>query len=378
MGGELYSGTNGLALFFAYVGAVSGEARYTKLAQTIIGNTRTHIEGARQQLAANPEVTGSIGGYTGWGCLIYSLTHLSILWDDPSLLKDAETVADLLPAFIEKDKAFDLLSGAAGCIAALVPLYRCNRSERVLAVARQGGDHLLAHAEKAGPGIGWPSEMATKQLMTGLSHGASGIGLALLELFDVTGEERFKQGALEAFAYERSVFLPEIGNWPDFRDIALPVAQKDGSEFATMISWCHGAPGIGLARVRALEILKDDPAIRDDLEIAMQITVDRGFGRGHSLCHGDLGNLELLLLAALRLGDQKAQEEVGRASARIFESIKQFGWRCGIPGGVETPGFMTGLAGIGYGLLRLADPRSVPSVLTLEAPPLPAARVLDR
>jgi lantibiotic modifying enzyme len=33
---------------------------------------------------------------------------------------------------------------------------------------------------------------------------------------------------------------------------------------------------------------------------------------------------------------------------------------------------MTGLAGIGYGLLRLADPQSVPSVLTLEPPRPPA------
>lgn len=29
---------------------------------------------------------------------------------------------------------------------------------------------------------------------------------------------------------------------------------------------------------------------------------------------------------------------------------------------------MTGLAGIGYGLLRLADPQRVPSVLLLELP----------
>jgi hypothetical protein len=36
---------------------------------------------------------------------------------------------------------------------------------------------------------------------------------------------------------------------------------------------------------------------------------------------------------------------------------------------VESPGLMTGLAGIGYGLLRAADPECVPSVLTLSPPP---------
>jgi Lanthionine synthetase C-like protein len=38
--------------------------------------------------------------------------------------------------------------------------------------------------------------------------------------------------------------------------------------------------------------------------------------------------------------------------------------------GVESPGLMTGLAGIGYGLLRLAEPTRVPSVLVL-TPPTP-------
>ena len=38
---------------------------------------------------------------------------------------------------------------------------------------------------------------------------------------------------------------------------------------------------------------------------------------------------------------------------------------------VTGPGLMTGIAGIGYQLLRLAEPGRVPSVLTL-APPIAA------
>ena len=81
-----------------------------------------------------------------------------------------------------------------------------------------------------------------------------------------------------------------------------------------------------------------------------------------------------MLQASLKLGDRRSYEELERTTSRIFNSMKKFGWLCGIPGGVETPGFMTGLAGIGYGLLRLADPQHVPSVLTLEPPALPAEK----
>ena len=40
------------------------------------------------------------------------------------------------------------------------------------------------------------------------------------------------------------------------------------------------------------------------------------------------------------------------------------------PSIVEAPGLLVGLAGIGYGLLRLAYPERVPSVLVLAPPQL--------
>ncbi len=139
-----------------------------------------------------------------------------------------------------------------------------------------------------------------------------------------------------------------------------------------MTAWCHGAPGIGLARLRCLQHL-DDAAIRAEINTALQTTLDQGFGHNHSLCHGDLGNLELLLQASLTLDDPQWKTQVDRLAAIILESIDKHGWLCGVPLGVETPGLMTGLAGIGYGLLRLAAPERVPSVLVLEHPLLNSA-----
>ena len=51
--------------------------------------------------------------------------------------------------------------------------------------------------------------------------------------------------------------------------------------------------------------------------------------------------------------------------------FRRDGWICANPVGVESPGLMTGLAGIGHELLRLAEPDRVPSVLVLEPPPGP-------
>ena len=55
-------------------------------------------------------------------------------------------------------------------------------------------------------------------------------------------------------------------------------------------------------------------------------------------------------------------------TAMIINDIEQNGWRCGVDFDIETPGLMVGLAGIGYQLLRIAEPDRVPSILLLEPP----------
>jgi type 2 lantibiotic biosynthesis protein LanM len=365
---DLYSGLPGLALFLAYLGASTGEARYTNLADAALESLRREIDRARPWHKY-------IGAFFGWGGAIYTLTHLAALWNRPELLAEAEALVEVLPALIEQDETLDVVGGVAGCILSLRDLYRAVPSERIRSVLVACGERLIARAQPApGPSgdgtvaaLGWPAPIPTAGPLVGLSHGAAGIAWALLELAALTGELRFQQAALAGIAYERSVFSPAADNWPDLRklDILGSDAADDHVHFPTL--WCHGAPGIGLARLLTLPHL-DDEAVRAEIDAALRATLRQGFGGNHSLCHGDLGNLETVLQAAQRLDDRFWRAEVDRLAAMILDSIDQNGWRYGVPLNVETPGLMTGLAGIGYGLLRLADPDRVPSVLALEAP----------
>jgi lantibiotic modifying enzyme len=217
-------------------------------------------------------------------------------------------------------------------------------------------------------GIAWVTRGMNGRALTGFSHGAAGVAWSLLPLAALTGDGRFRAAALSGLDYERGLFSPRAGNWPDLRDPGplTAAATGDGANFA--LAWCHGAPGIGLARLDSLAYL-DDSAVRAEIDVALRATLAGGFGSNHSLCHGDLGNLELLLLAGQVLGDPGWRGHADRLAARILDSIDREGWCCGVPLGVESPGLMTGLAGIGYGLLRLAEPARVPSVLLLAPPP---------
>jgi type 2 lantibiotic biosynthesis protein LanM len=360
LGADLYDGLPGVALFLAYLGAITREERYTALAQAVLNATRRRYDQSSLTL---------VGGFIGWGGVIYTLTHLGVLWDQPALVAEAEAMVERLPILIAQDEHSDILWGSAGCIGALISLYRCAPSDRTLAAAIQCGDRLLARAQAAGPGIGWITPAAAgNRPLAGFSHGAAGIAWALLELAGLTGEERFRAAALAAIAYERSLFSAAVGNWPDLREPEAVAQEGRDGRHSFVTAWCHGAPGIGLARLRSLPHL-DGAATSAEIDTALKTTLSQGFGSNHSLCHGDLGNLELLLLASQMLEDPRWPDAVRHISAMILESIGRDGWLCGVPLAVEVPGLMTGIAGIGYELLRLAEPRRVPSVLVL-APPI--------
>jgi lantibiotic modifying enzyme len=126
-------------------------------------------------------------------------------------------------------------------------------------------------------------------------------------------EERFRQAALEAIAYERSLFDTEHRNWPR-------VLHQRGKDFP--VSWCHGAPGIGLCRLAALDYINDEQ-IGQEIEIALETTIKQGFGHNQSICHGDLGNLETVLMAAQVLKESGYHEHLKRLTALVF---------CGISG----------------------------------------------
>jgi type 2 lantibiotic biosynthesis protein LanM len=370
LGPDLYDGIYGIVLFLSYLGSLTHEPGYLKLA-------RQAYRTVQEETERLPQTQRLVGAFQGWGAKIYTLAHLGQLWAEPWLWDEAEQTAGLLAALIEQDQLHDIIGGAAGCLLALLSLYQVRPAASVREAALLCGDHLLARAQTMPGGIAWQSIPQAHQPLTGFAHGAAGISFSLFSLAALSGEERFWQAAQAALSYERSVFSPEQENWPDFRDLRPPEQKQAPYTPAYMLAWCHGAPGIALGRLASLRYI-DDPVIRQEIAVALTTTLSRGFGFNHALCHGDLGNLETLLVASRVLDEPRYIEHLTRLTTALLASIRQQGWLMGIPLGVESPGLMTGLAGIGYELLRLAEPEKVPSVLLLAPPLSESERVPER
>lgn len=360
---NLYEGNCGIALFLSALDHLRDSDHYRELVLAALQPLRQILQ--RQEPEAMQRMAGRIGlgGSSGLGSLIYSLSKISQFLADPSLLADAQSVAGwITPDLIASDQTFDLIGGAAGAIMGLLSLFAATGDPQVLATATACGQHVLQQRVSVdGSPRAWKN--ITDRPLTGYSHGAGGIAYALLKLYGVTADRDYLQAAAEAIAYEQSTFSPNAGNWPDFRAFTY----VNGSP-GYMISWCHGAPGIALARLGGLPFL-DSPEIRRDAEVALQTTATcQYFGVDH-LCCGSFGRIEVLLVAAEILGQQEGESNwrdtaLRQATWAIERAERRGAWQlfANLPDPIYHPGFMQGTAGIGYQLLRLAEP-TLPSVL---------------
>lgn len=174
-----------------------------------------------------------------------------------------------------------------------------------------------------------------------------------------------------AFAYERSTKDPYELYWPDLR------SNTNGR----MAAWCHGAPGIGLARAQVLRARPDlaTADITTDIESVWQQMrewqLDQvsypGQALSDSLCHGTIGNILCLRTMVPFVDDDASQLScLTRHFHDTINRMSRVGIVCGVPEGIETPGLMNGLAGVGLGILaydRWQD-GVVPTVIGGEAP----------
>jgi len=362
LGPDLYGGTSGIALFLARLHRVTGERLFKITAQGAI----THALERLQDIPA----PARMAFYSGWIGIAYALAELAEAFENDALLARAFDLIDGAAREAANSPGLDVIGGSAGAIPALISLHRRYGRNDVLPLAVRLGEHLLATARQSDAGLSWNTlDGQTVRDPTGFSHGAAGIAWALLELFVQAGNPRFRAAAERAFAYERQWFSKEHENWPDFRAIAGTSA-SGGANFA--VAWCHGAPGIGLSRLRGYEILHNEE-LKREAEAAIRTTTRMLTHPGYAmqsdftLCHGRGGNADLLIYAAEVLGDEVARanaEAVGRQGIDYFLR-NNLPWPCGVPGGGETANLMLGLAGIGYFYLRLYDPASTPSVLII-------------
>lgn len=352
---DIYDGTAGISLFLAYLDAIEPQPEFRTAAERALA------------YSIEQRNTTTLGAFQGAAGLIYLLTHLAQLWNKPELLDLGVNLSNELIARISEDTYFDILHGVAGIIPVMLNLAEAT-SGKGLDCAEECAQHLLKHAINKNDTLSWvhnPPELAQGNL-GGFSHGAGGIGWALIWLGSYTNQSDYIVAGRQSFAYEASLFDPDERDWYDLRTSALAL-NPNGRHYAN--AWCSGAMGISLSRISSWAILgKTDDDILRDAYMGLNATL-RNFQKlgNDSLCHGKSGNTELLLRFA-KLRDEPYLQMEANVQAqeqwRNFEKARR--WICGTGSNDILPGLMLGLAGVGMHFLRLAYPEQVPSPLLLD------------
>jgi lantibiotic modifying enzyme len=219
------------------------------------------------------------------------------------------------------------------------------------------GQRLLARLEELDNNLAAIRTLEGR-FLTGFAHGQAGIAYSLCRLYRATGDSTFLHAAKRLIAFERSSYSPTHGNWPDLRHPGL-------ARF--MPSWCHGAPGIALARVATVDVL-DQAESHSEIDRALAITQERVPGDTDCVCCGKFGRVEILWTAGRVL---RRAELSGQAQGLAWQSVldarrnRDYAPALGPVGRFRCLGLFQGVAGIGYTMLRLAFPDAVPQVLLL-------------
>jgi len=359
-GPDLYAGTSGIALFLARLYDLTREPVHRKIGQAAVAQSRSQIDRLRD--------TGGSGFYSGMTGVAYAWSEIDGILGGGDLTAQARTLLSEVAASNVELAGLDVVSGCAGAIPVLLAMNRRLDEPTLREFAVRLGERLLSTAKPRNTGMSWHTiDVPAIDDLTGFSHGAAGIAWALLELFAETGDDRFNQAANAGFAYERACYSAEHKNWPDFRVFGpQPVSAESKPSYG--LAWCHGAPGIGLSRLRAYA-LTGDVTYRNETNAAVTATVEGlrqpNYLGNYSLCHGLFGNADLLIDAGAALHDPTLKNEARVLGMRALERHHDDDqpWPCGVPAGPETPGLMLGIAGIGYFYLRLFDSVKNPSVL---------------
>jgi type 2 lantibiotic biosynthesis protein LanM len=366
---SLYNGNAGIAVFLAAHAATrpnpssadlasadlaSADLASADLALAAVALVRKNL---RSRNAARIARSMGVGGAVGLGSIVYALCVMSQCLNNGDLLADALQVANLFTdELIAADKQLDVIGGSAGGILSLLRLYRDTQSGEVLKRAIKCGEHLMSQPRLGPEGRrSWVGQGFGSHALNGMSHGAAGFAFALTSLAAASGRTEFAQAAAECIAFEDSSYDAGHKNWPDLRNPAGP---------AWTCRWCHGAPGIGLARLATGRSAQFDAKLLDaDIGNAVAGVQDCSPAELDTLCCGTLGRIEFFCEAGRSLDRADLRDVAAQRLTAVLEQAAVAGdyrWNSGKR--QINLGLFRGLAGVGYTMLRQTD-LSLPNVL---------------
>lgn len=366
---SIYSGSAGIILFLLQA---AKQLHTTSYDSVIIQAADVLMKKMQQPTEFIAFISGRVGE-------IYVLNEVFEHFKKPEYRQVVESSLKDIEKSIDRETINEYINGRAGTVLALLQLYHRTPSDYLLRMIDALLGKIINGMYLADKGVYWDRSGNNIKGLCGFSHGASGIAFMLLELGRYFHNPALFELAEEAFTYEDEWYSEEQMNWADWRkgiwDEKTKKEYQDAYEkndiaFFTqpkyMNAWCHGAAGIGLARISAYEVFKKEKYRDDALKAIARIEKDDpSTYRSYTLCHGGAGNAETHLLMYKITRDNQYLRYPQAIAQEISKKLKNNEiFLSGIAQAQEEdPSLFMGIAGIGYFLLRVMNPIHTPSIL---------------
>ncbi|MEK6280674.1 MAG: type 2 lanthipeptide synthetase LanM [Acidobacteriota bacterium] len=352
LGPGLYDGLSGIAVFLAAMTRVLQNEMARDLTVRTVATVRSMVQTHRPSRLRSGR---TLGIAFGMGGVAYALATIGRLLDDQQSLEIARDAATwVTPEIIQSDQTFDIMDGSAGAIIALLKLFEVTGEERWLTLALLCGSHLQ-ETHQSGR-LWWTAP--GRMIRTGMAHGLAGIGFALCRLSRKSAEIKFEELGLEALRLIDRSYNESRRDWSS----EIQEASTEAEE-SFWCRWCHGALGIGLAwheqKSDAIPGLETTSFVKR----ASQGAVENPTRPADTLCCGNFGNVDYLL--EVGQSDEELRSLArSRAAWLISESRRRGHYKFDAAVDEANLGLFPGISGIGYVILRALAPEDVPSLLT--------------
>lgn len=357
LGMYLYDGIGGIGIFYHALNHYLCDEKLHKNCEAF-DNTLFQYTNDMLERTEGLESESS-GAFAGEASIVYIYEVLYSITKKMKYLEYAKNHAKILKKSVSHDLNNDIIYGNAGAIIVLLNLYHLTQDISYLEWANIAGKRLVKNQKEGG----WYNR--DEEMLTGFSHGISGIVFALAILNSENDKQEYRSAIDCGIFCEDTMYVENYNNWLDNRK----EAQKQESKF--MAAWCHGAPGILLARSKIYNLMPEEsaakPLVLQDINKALVATEKYGFSDNDCLCHGNLGNSEILLEYTRELKKGNMEQKYREVRTIIAQGILNDTYDCArhYLYGYKIPGFMTGVSGMAYSLLRDICP-DLPCILSLE------------
>jgi lantibiotic biosynthesis protein len=327
MGPLLHDGTAGIGLFLTWLAHFTGDQIVRDTAEGAFAQALTAVDALAD--------AGEYGFYSGLSGIAWCCAEAGTVLDHERLAVQGRAAILRTARIAPKPQRLNLFNGSAGLIPMLCAAAECEAREELFVAAVRHGEQLLIQALPTDEGWGCGSFCPPSELdPMGFAYGTSGIAAALVTLGTIGGRADFMAAAEEALRHERNHLRPLAGPSSDRGGLAQP-RRKDEPDCAP--SWCRGTSGIGFARLLMHLFVPEDAAILSGVEAAVStaaaaLAPAAPFSSDFSLCHGDAGKADLLLLAADLLVRPDLRCLAETAASRAVELFEEpaMPWPCGV------------------------------------------------